>query len=386
VNQQLSQPVVNAGLELKDVIPSAIHALNPDLMNTGSLDSLAYIPPSSHVVVLLIDGLGEIQLQEFGAELFVTRSTVATPMRTQFPSTTPVALGSFGTGESPGQHGFVGASFYLPEVEAMFAPLQWGSTPHPHSLTPSAPLFEWAAGHGIDVASIAKEKYRNSGLTQSVLRGGAYFGAADLAGIDGVIRDRVKRAISPALTYVYWPDLDRVGHVYGPGSSQWIAELQLVDSFISRLALTIMENPQSDISLVITSDHGMVSCPVERRIHIESNADLAHDVKLVGGDPRARHIYTRTGSAGEIANRWQKVLGEDFSVVPRAELIHGGLFPQFDPDFLERMGDFMVIAHSDAMLSSNVDPRTSSLLGQHGSVSAPEMLIPLRVFHSGLNI
>ena len=385
MNQQILQPVANVGLALKDVIPSAIHALNPDLMPMGSLDSLVYIPPSSHVVVLLIDGLGEIQLQEFGAELFVTRSTVATPMRTQFPSTTPVALGSFGTGESPGRHGFVGASFYLPEVEAMFAPLQWGSTPHPHSLTPSAPLFEWSAGHGIDVASIAKEKYRNSGLTQSVLRGGAYFGAADLADIDGVIRDRVKRAISPALTYVYWPDLDRVGHVYGPGSSQWIAELQLVDSFISRLALTIMENPQSDISLVVTSDHGMVSCPVERRIHIESNADLALDVTLVGGDPRARHIYTQAGSAGETATRWQEVLGKDFSVVPRAELIQGGLFPQFDPDFLERMGDFMVIAHSDAMLSSNVDLRTSSLLGQHGSVSAAEMLIPLRVFHSGSN-
>ncbi len=381
--QQSSIPLANAGLELKDVIPSAIHALKPDLMPAGSVNSFAYIPPSSHVVVVLIDGLGEVQLQEFGESLFLTRSTISTELRTQFPSTTPVALGSFGTGESPGQHGFVGASFFLPEVEAMFAPLKWGSTPHPKSLTPSAPLFEWAAEHGIDVASIAREKYRNSGLTQSVLRGGSYLGAADLDDMHGVVRDRMRSAISPALTYVYWPDLDRIGHVHGPGSSQWLAELHLVDSFISSLASDITDNPQPDISLVITSDHGMVSCPIERRIHIESNSDLASDVKLVGGDPRARHIYTRTGAAGDTATRWQEVLGKDFSVVSRENLIQGGLFPRFDPDFFERMGDFMVIAHSDAMLSSNVDTRTSSLVGQHGSISEAEMLIPLRVFHSG---
>ena len=106
---------------------------------------------------------------------------------------------------------------------------------------------------------------------------------------------------------------------------------------------------------------------------------------LVGGDPRARHIYTRAGAARDSAIRWQAVLGEDFSVIPREDLIQGDLFPNFDPAFYQRLGDFMVIARSDAMLSSTTDPRTSSLLGQHGSASEAEMLIPLRVFHSGLN-
>jgi hypothetical protein len=385
VHQEKVLPGQDFDRQLKDVIPSAIHALNPNLIAAGSGDSLAFIPPSSHVVVLLIDGLGEIQLKEFGADLFLMRSTIATPMRTQFPSTTPVALGSLGTGETPGQHGFVGASFFLPEEESLLAPLKWGSKPHPMSMTPSAPLFEWAAGLGIDVASIAREKYRNSGLTRSVLRGGVYLSAADLVDVERVVIDRINKAISPALTYLYWPDLDRVGHVYGPGSSQWIAELYLIDSFIERVTAAIMENSNSDISLVVTSDHGMVSCPVERRVHIESNADLASDVSLVAGDPRARHIYTRAGAARDTASRWQKVLGKDFSVVSREELIQSGLFPNFDPDFNERLGDFMVIAQSDAMLTSNFDTRTSSLLGQHGSTSEAEMLIPFRIFHSGFN-
>lgn len=374
------------GPELKDVIPSAIRALNPDLIRGSSVNFIDSIPSSSHVVVLLVDGLGEIQLQKFGAGSFLLGSTTATPMRTQFPSTTPVALGSLGTGETPGQHGFIGASFFLPEEEKIFAPLKWGSTPHPISMTPSTPLFEWASEHGIDVASVAREKHRNSGITKSVLRGGVYLGAAGLVDLERIVLDRIINATLPALTYVYWPDLDRVGHVYGPGTPQWLTELSAVDSLITRLANAIMENAKLNVSLVVTSDHGMVTCPVERRIHIESNTELMHDVDLVAGDPRARHIYTRGGAARDTATRWQSILGEDFSVIPREELIQGDLFPDFDPDFYERLGDFMVLAGSDAMLSSTSDQRTSSLIGQHGSASEAEMFIPMRVFHSRLNI
>jgi len=385
VYQLKAQTAMNYGPELKDVIPNSIRALNPDLISRSSVNFIEAIPASSHVLVLLVDGLGEIQLQEYGADLFLTQSTIASPMRTQFPSTTPVALGSLGTGETPGQHGFVGASFFLPEEESLFAPLRWGSSPHPISMTPSTPLFEWASENGIDVASIAREKHRNSGLTKSVLRGGVYLAAAGLDDMEKIIRDRIKQASAPALTYVYWPDLDRVGHVYGPGSSEWLKELSLVDSFIARLANVIMENGKRDISLVVTSDHGMVYCPEARRIHIESSIDLTRDVDLVAGDPRARHIYTRAGAARDSAIRWQSVLGEDFTVIPREELIECDLFPNFDPDFYQRLGDFMVLARNDVMLSSTTDPRTSSLLGQHGSSSEEEMLIPLKVFHSGLN-
>jgi hypothetical protein len=81
--------------------------------------------------------------------------------------------------------------------------------------------------------------------------------------------------------------------------------------------------------------------------------------------------------------RWREVLGPDFDVVTRVELAEEEYFPQLDPDFSERLGDFMVIARSDALLASNSDWRSSSFLGQHGSMSMGEMLIPFRVFHSG---
>ena len=129
----------------------------------------------------------------------------------------------------------------------------------------------------------------------------------------------------------------------------------------------------------------MVLCPPGRRINIESHSVLAPDVRWVAGDPRARHIYTRPGSGPDVAARWRDVLGQDFDVVTRVDLADDGYFPYLDPDFSERLGDFMVIARSDALLASTSDSRSSSFLGQHGSLSVSEMRIPFRVFHSGAN-
>ena len=365
------------------MFPNAIYSLKPSLFAGVPPLAQANIPPSSHVLVLLLDGLGETQLQEFGPDLLLSGSSITAPMLTQFPSTTPVALGSLGTGQSPSQHGFVGASFYVPEEDALFAPLQWGTSPHPLAMVPTAPLLEWAAAGGIDVASVAGEKHRNSGLTKSVLRGGVYLGSGDLVDMERIVGDRITHAQSPALTYLYWPELDRIGHVHGPGSLPWLAELRSIDALVSRIAGAISKDAGSDISLVITSDHGMVVCPPERRISIESHLVLAPDVRWVAGDPRARHIYTRPGATTDVATRWRNVLGQDFDVVSREELIEFGYFPDLEIDLSERVGDFMVIARSDALLASTSDSRSSSLLGQHGSISAAEMHIPFRVFHLG---
>ena len=373
-------------MELKDVIPSALSALSALLPNGAPIPSANGenpIPTSSHVLVLLVDGLGEVQLQDFGSESFLNTTTLDIPMHTQFPSTTPVALGSLGTGARPGAHGFVGASFFLPEEEQLFAPLKWKSTPHPLAMIPVAPLFEWASEHGIDVSSIAGEKHRNSGLTRSVLRGGEYLGCSDLTQMQRVVLDRIVNASKPALTYMYWPELDRVGHVHGPGSKPWLAEFTRIDAFISRIATMVHELPRRDISFVETSDHGMVACPSERQILIESVPKLMHGVTMVAGEPRARHLYTEPGAAVEVAAHWAELLGADFEVLLREQLLSAGMFPDLDPDFAGRIGDFMAISRTDASLGSVMDPRSSALLGQHGAHSEAEMRIPFRVIHSG---
>lgn len=360
-------------ISIKDVVPTSLVALG---VLSGEAD--LPIPPSRHVIILLIDGLGEYQLQDHMNHAPVFQYGSHGFIATEFPSTTPVVLGSLGTGMGPGEHGLVGASFWVPEEEQMLAPLKWGSTPHPLSIAPDKTLFELAGEAGADVATIAPSKHQQSGLTRSVLRGPAYHGANSPTEILHAFSQRHKsiHPTQPALTYIYWPDLDRLGHIYGVGSPQWVDGLGTVNTLVGAL----VENLTGGESLVVTSDHGMITCPLESRINIESHPSLSESIIRIGGEPRVRHLYCRPGSQHDAQVTWQAILGDRARVFTREECVEIGLYLFADDSMAERIGDLVVISVGDHMVTSRTDPLSSSLLGQHGALTPQEMFVPLRIF------
>ena len=370
----------NGSPTLKDVLPAALQALG-----LGGPSSALIIRESRHVVVLLVDGLGELQLQKFIEHAPIFELASGGSIQTEFPSTTPVALGSLGTGLHPGGHGLVGASFWLPEEMQLLAPLKWGSDPHPLSVIPESTLFEYARDQGVSVSTVAPAKHKFSGLTRSVLRGSDYFGADNTAEIVETFRERqahLRTIQNKGLTYIYWPDLDRLGHIYGVGSDQWLEGLRMVNSLVSLLR----EELTSSDTLLVTSDHGMVVCPPENRIAIEQHQMLMEGVRLIGGEPRVRHVYVQPGAQSDVVSAWRSVLGTRAMVLTRQESMDGNLFEIDDDAFADRVGDVVVVAADNFTLSSTNDPLSSALLGQHGSLTPDEMIIPLKIFTRGDSI
>lgn len=358
---------------LKDVLPAALASLG-----FSDFISPLEIPRCDHVIVLLVDGLGEQLLVRNAPAAPILTSAKSVALQTEFPSTTPVALASLGTGLPPGSHGFVGASFWLPQEDVLLAPLKWGSDPHPLAIYPEPTVFELASQNGVDVATIAKARYQNSGLTRSVLRGSRYIASdSDLA---LQVRDRIQHASTPALTYVYLPELDRIGHIHGPETVPWIMELSRIDTLIG----TMVDELDGGSRLVVTADHGMVHCPPDLSFDFDRIPNLSEGIRVIAGDPRARHIYTRRGASSaeilEAIERWRATLGSAFAILARDEILAKGLFSVDQSEVADRIGDFMAISISQSIIKSGIDPLASSLLGQHGALDSDEMAIPFRVF------
>ena len=120
------------------------------------------------------------------------------PIRAAFPTTTPVGLGTFGTGLPPGAHGLVGASFWLPETDEVLTPLHWGAEPTPVAVQPERTVFERSSAAGIRTCAVSPGAYRESGLTRAVLRGGSYEAAESVAErisiVAAVVSDQIGRA------------------------------------------------------------------------------------------------------------------------------------------------------------------------------------------------
>jgi hypothetical protein len=359
------------GESLAAVLPSAAAALAVP----GFWDLLQLGEGYRHVIVVLIDGLGRSALRDHASIApFMTGADVRT-IHAATPTTTPTGLATLGTGLPPGTHGLVGASFMVDGHRGLLHPLQWQEDPSPRAVQPEATILEQLSDRGVRVTSIGPRAYERSGLTRSALRGGVYRGADSLGERLGELLE-VSLDPQPALSYVYWPDLDRTGHAHGVDSAHWAGELAHVDYLVERIA----DRCSSDELLVITSDHGMVDVNHDKRIDIDDFPQLRHQVLNIGGEPRCRFVYTRRGHEEEVAQVWRTALEEYAWVMTRSEAIAAGYFGSMDSAITDRVGGVIAWAKGEWSLTSpSVDSRVSNLRGQHGSLTAAEVEIPLIV-------
>ncbi len=362
---------------LADLLPGLARVLgvpggtDPDGWLAGPLAGVR------HVIVLLVDGLGADQLDQH-ADLAPRLAGLPElgPLAAPFPSTTCVSLTSLGTGLPPGMHGIVGTSFRLDDGSVL-APLGWGEEPNPIATQPEQTVLERATDAGVLVVSAAPRAHRGSGLTRAALRGGEYPGADSAGERVQVAADTITRARSGgrrSLTYVYWPDLDKAGHVHGVGGEPYRAALRAVDDLVAGL----VRLTGHDVALLVTADHGLVDVPDDRRVDLEAFPRLRDGVVTILGEPRVRHVYTGPGRAQDVRAAWHEVLGPAADVLDRAGA--AGLMGPVDPWYEDRIGDVVAVARDDwALVSDRVDRIVSSLRGQHGALTDAEVLVPLRV-------
>jgi hypothetical protein len=289
-------------------------------------------------------------------------------------------MGTFGTGRAPGQHGLVGYEVLDPEADRVFNLLSWQDGPDPLRWQPAPTVFEHAHAHGVAVTRVGPGYFDGSGLTQASVRGGDFRAGLSLAErVD--LSVAALRAHARALVFLYWGDLDKLGHQHGCQSWQWGQELEAVDAELARLvALT-----PAGTAVHITADHGMVDVPFEDRIDLAQDAELAAGLRHVGGEARARLLYCEPGAQADVAAAWRGRLGDRAWVRLADEAIEAGWFGPVRPQVRDRIGD-VVVAMRDAVavVDSRRDrPQLLSLLGLHGSLTGAEVRVPWLTARAG---
>nr|WP_308252302.1 alkaline phosphatase family protein [Pseudonocardia sp. KRD291] len=362
---------------LSDVLPALLTSLGTGVgTDVGAFD----LPPSRAAGLLLIDGLGHELLTAHAADAPVLAAMAdAGPLTVGFPSSTPISLTSLGTGLPPGAHGTLGVRFRVQDT--LLDALSWkdGDTDLrerlvPEQVQPEPTLFEGAAAAGVEVTVVSGREFRTSGLTRSGLRGGTYRGVhalgdlatAFLAGLSGP---------GPRLAYGYHSELDLLGHLHGPGSAPWRWQLRQLDHLVGML----LEQLPAGALLAVTGDHGMVG--LTRVYDADAGDDvLLSGVALLGGDPRARQIYTRPGATDDVLATWRETLGDDAWVLSGKEAVDRNWFGPVGDGMRDRVGDVVAAMRGTAgVVRSTAEPLMAGLPGQHGSLSTAEQLVPLLV-------
>jgi predicted AlkP superfamily pyrophosphatase or phosphodiesterase len=363
---------------LADIGPSLLAALGvAGEPNPLGLEDLA------RACLFLVDGLGWTALQRHADAAPFLSSLASRPLTAGFPATTVTSLSSLGTGLPPGEHGLTGYSSYDDEADAIVNWLAWRSVGPgedlrdrlvPEVVQPRPTVWERAEAAGIATAICTFDNFHHSGLTRAVLRGGRWSGT--LTEGDAVVRAAdAARHGRRSLVYVYVSTLDLIGHMRGPDTDAWRAQLQIVDGIAEQIAARL----PADATLYVTADHGMVLVPDEAKVDYDATPSLQDGVVALAGEPRARYVHTTRGAAGDVLATWREVLGADWHVLSRDDAVAAGLFgSRIDMDARRRIGDVVALSlGSGGVVERRKLPRLSDMPGQHGSVTDEELLVPL---------
>jgi len=338
-----------------------------------TIDPLGIAQSGMRECLILIDGMGKDAVEKYGEQFSVfSQLKFHQTLYANFPSTTATSLSTLGTGVLPGVHGMLGYTVRVPRSDnRLLNALKWDERVDPVMWQKVPTFFERAMSNSISVTHVAAKRYEGSGFTQAALRGAKYVGAN---GIDEMVQ-AVKLALAPkpSFVYTYLNSLDSAGHSDGVGSDKWLTALRQVCDFISKIVQSVPEGTR----VWITSDHGMVNST--EQIVLGQDNNLLENVTLIGGEPRARHIYLAKGSESESISKWREFFGGKVQIFSKADAIGAGLFGQtVTEDSADRMGDLIAIPNTDLIL---IDParvrEESSMVGHHGGTTEREVEIPL---------
>ncbi|WP_030920181.1 alkaline phosphatase family protein [Streptosporangium amethystogenes] len=332
------------------------------------------LAPAERVLLFLVDGMGAELLRAHPETAPFMSAMLGRVLTAGFPATTVTSLATLGTGLPPGEHGMLGYQLAVPGTGYMLNCLRWtaqGPLVEPGDWQPAPTVYERAAAADIPVSYIGPAKFETTGFNRAVYRGVRFVGADE---VDDRIAG-VRHALTEPRAHVsvYYGDLDSTGHRTGWGSPAWLDQLARVDRMAERLAGTLP--PGS--AMYVTADHGMVN--VTERVDVDTLGVLREGVALLGGEARARHLYTVPGAAEAVLDTWRDVLAGKAWVVSRQEAVESGWFgPRVRPEWLPRIGDVLAVPYTDcAIVASVAEPQEAAFVGCHGSLTPAEQHVPL---------
>lgn len=366
-----------AGKSIPDVAPWVMASLGLEPFD-GVHTELPRLGEIERLVMLVFDGLGGRQVEEFSSTCPYLAGLPDVGLHSTFPSTTASALTSLCAGVVPAQHGIVGYVFRSPAgmlnvvkyaVRGKDARLDLD----PVELQPNPTLFNRASRAGAHAWVVTADSFQGSGFTNVFLRGAQWRGWRRPEEMPAIVRDVLPLGMR-SLVYAYFDGIDTAGHVSGVGSAAYLTELARCDAIAEEIGSSLGRGE----ALIALSDHGMVNVSSEGRHFIDNELDLICDG--VGGEARCRYLYAKPGRELELLHAAESRYSEWAWVVGREEAIRGNLFGgEMSSDVATRVGDVIVIAREPSAGLFRPDRNRPYPKGNHGSVTDSEAQIPFRL-------
>jgi len=326
-----------------------------------------------NLLLLLFDGMGTDILSHFLEPSSFLRSNLVSPISSVFPPTTTAATTSLETGLTPAEHGWLGWTIYVPQLDENVAIF-------PNVIQDTkTPAADFHVG----------TKFMPYKSVYDVIRDGGEYAAYSVSPF-GSVKVRSKRQYYAELEklcrtdekkyiYGYQDYPDSLMHVTGTYSRTVNATVKSINRSVRNLCRTLASDEETRNTLVIvTADHGHT--PIKNEI-IEEHKELSEMLlRPASIEPRACNLFVKPECLSKFPEVFNSLFKDDFRLYTREEVVEEGFFgnigsDRVHPTFLESsIGDFVAVATGDkALVNSKKSHRFKS---HHAGATEKEMIVP----------
>lgn len=355
------------------------------------------------VVVFLIDGFGwrffEKYKNSYPFLQHLLDKGVVSKLTTQFPSTTPAEITTINTGLPVGQHGVYEWFHYLPELDAIIAPLLFSFAGKrirdtlistgidPKKIFPNETIYKELKENNIPSFVFLSNEFANSPYSTTVMQGSQIVpfnklseGIANLA--KQMVTDKGK-----AYYYFYFGDIDSMAHKYGSESSQFE---EVVDNFLSAMQNIFLKNTENKLDktlLILTADHGQTAINPATTIYINKQfpeiipwmqTNKKGELLVPVGACRDMFLHIKDECLEKAYIFLKEKLQGKAEVYTVKNLIDRGFFgPNPSEPFLKRVGNLVILSRkNESVWWYEKDKFEITYFGHHGGLTRDEAEIP----------
>jgi hypothetical protein len=351
------------------------------------------------VILVLVDALALHRLQRWMSDgtapvwAHLAEQGRLSALTSVVPSTTSTALTTLWTGRSPAEHGVVGYELWLKEYGVvsnmiLHTPISFendaGSLARAgfdaEQFLNLPTLGARLAAGGVRSYALQHRSIIRSGLSQMFLKDVQVHGYLTPTELWVNLRHLVEaNPRQKQYFWVYSGQIDHFSHYYHPDDERVAAEFAefsraFEQNFLERLSPSLRRGTL----VLLTADHGMLATQKSAHYDLRNHPELTRMLHILPtGEHRLMYLFTRPGKIGEIVDYFEKAWPGQFAFIDPPEAVEKGLFGPGAPHprLLDRLGDLIAVARDEAYLwwANKENP----LIGQHGGLSAQEMIVPL---------
>lgn len=319
------------------------------------------------------------EIKKYGIEEKIT---------SQFPSTTTVHVTSVVTGKDVSTHGFFEWFTYDSKIDEVFTPFLFDYEGK-EEILPNDNLFKELKENGVSSTIVTPSYINNSYYSRELFKDGKVKGYESVEEMFNILLQGLKKDKGKNFYYIYYPEIDSIGHEYGMSSYKAYFEINNFIKALDNFYNNVLDEDVNEGTFILSADHGQME--IKDKIYLNELIPNIEEYMIKDskgksivpvGYNRDMFLYIKEEFETYVYQFLKEKLKDKGEIYLVKDLIDKGIFINPSETFLSRVGNIVIIPYDGyGVWWYEKGKYEISLKGSHGGLTKDEMEIPLLIYN-----